>query len=77
LGIQELVEKFGPVYVNSVGKHVPVQYIGEQHVVEDIGFIPSFADWVHSIPREKWMHSKPTSYRRHRTLIYHEPPQKA
>jgi hypothetical protein len=29
--------------------------IGEQHVIEDLGFIPSFADWVRCIRPESWM----------------------
>jgi hypothetical protein len=29
--------------------------IGEQHVREDLGCIPSFADWVKAIRPEPWM----------------------
>ena len=29
--------------------------IGEQHVREDLGFIPGFADWVRCIRPEPWM----------------------
>jgi hypothetical protein len=29
--------------------------VGEQHVREDLGFIPSFADWVKAIRPEPWM----------------------
>ena len=29
--------------------------VGEQHVREDLGFIPSFADWARMIPPEPWM----------------------
>ena len=29
--------------------------MGEQHVREDLGFIPSFADWVKAIRPEPWM----------------------
>jgi hypothetical protein len=28
---------------------------GEQHVREDLGFTPSFADWVKAIRHEPWM----------------------
>jgi len=59
LGIQQLIERFGAYYTNSVGKSVPMKQIGEQHVVEDIGFIPSFSDWVREIPVSKWMRGKP------------------
>ena len=31
------------------------RWIGEQHVKEDLGFIPSFADWVKAIRPEPWM----------------------
>ena len=46
---------FGITIVNSIGRHVPVRLIGEQHVFEDLGRIPSFADWVRCIRREPWM----------------------
>ena len=39
----------------STGRVVPVRLIGEQHVVEDLGFIPSFADWVRCIRPQPWM----------------------
>jgi len=34
---------------------IPTRWIGEQHVIEDLGFIPSFADWVKAIRPEPWM----------------------
>jgi hypothetical protein len=34
---------------------IPVRWIGEQHVRENLGFIPSFADWVRAIRPEPWM----------------------
>ena len=46
---------FGPTITVSTGRVVPVRLIGEQHVVEDLGFIPSFADWVRCIRPEPWM----------------------
>lgn len=54
-GIFALEEKFGTTITNSDGRVVPVRLIGEQHVQEDLGFIPSFADWVRCIPPEPWM----------------------
>lgn len=45
-GIYWAAEKFGTTITNSEGKHVPVRVIGEQHVLEDLGFIPSLADWL-------------------------------
>jgi hypothetical protein len=46
---------FGATIVNADGKHVPVRLIGEQHVIEDLGFIPSFADWGRLIAPQAWM----------------------
>lgn len=54
-GIFELERTFGASIVNSDGKQVPVRYIGEQHVREDMGFIPTVADWFRNIRRENWM----------------------
>src|SRR5258708_6169383 len=42
-----LAEKlFGVAIVNSEGKQVPVRYVGEQHVKEDLGRIPSAQEWL-------------------------------
>lgn len=46
---------FGVMLTISTGRIVPVRVIGEQHVKEDLGFIPSFADWVSCIRPEPWM----------------------
>src|SRR3990167_1599890 len=45
-GIFMLETLFGPTIVNADGRTVPVRLVGEQHVREDLGFIPSFADWA-------------------------------
>jgi len=46
---------FGVTITISTGRVVPVRLIGEQHVIEDLGFIPSFADWVRCIRAEPSM----------------------
>jgi hypothetical protein len=46
---------FGPTVTISTGRVIPTRWIGEQHVREDLGFIPSFADWVKTIRPEPWM----------------------
>jgi hypothetical protein len=46
---------FGPTITISTGRVVPLRLIGEQHVREDLGFIPSFADWARRIRPEPWM----------------------
>ena len=32
-----------------------MRWVGEQHVREDFGRIPSFADWARAIRPEPWM----------------------
>lgn len=46
---------FGSTITLSTGRAIPVRWIGEQHVREDLGFIPSFADWMKAIRPEPWM----------------------
>ena len=51
-----LAEKlFGVAIVNSDGKQVPVRYVGEQHVREDLGRIPTAQDWLLQITPQRWM----------------------
>ena len=46
---------FGQTITLDTGRIVPTRLIGEQHVIEDLGFIPSFVDWVRCIRPEPWM----------------------
>jgi hypothetical protein len=46
---------FGITITNSAGRDVPVRMIAELHIVEDLGRIPSFADWVRCIKPKPWM----------------------
>lgn len=46
---------FGHTLTNSDGKIIPVRFIGEQHVQEDCGFIPTVQDWFTEIVPKAWM----------------------
>ena len=46
---------FGITITNSAGRVIPVRLIAEQHILEDLGRVPSFADWVRCIKPEAWM----------------------
>jgi hypothetical protein len=46
---------FGVTLTLSTGKLIPTRWIGERHVLEDLGRIPSFADWARTIRPEPWM----------------------
>ena len=56
-GIQWMIEKFGHVVTNSDGKVIPTKIIGEQHVKEDCGFVPTIQDWTSVITQnpKDWM----------------------
>lgn len=57
LGIFDAERLFGITLTNSAGRVVPVRLVGEQHVREDCGFLPTPQDWlVHLAPRT-WMNA--------------------
>ena len=54
-GIFQLEALFGATILNAEDRVVPVRMIGEQHVQQDLGFVPSFADWARLIEPHPWM----------------------
>ena len=56
-GVVECEERFGVIIYNSDNKKVPVKSIAEQHIREDLGFIPSVQDWFREIKLKSWMAS--------------------
>lgn len=55
---------FGTTITNSDGRVVPVRFIGEQHVKEDLGHIPSMQDWFSCIQPQRWMREQPVKVER-------------
>lgn len=59
---------FGVYIVNSENKKVSVRDIGEQHCLEDFGFIPTAQDFLEEIEYKPWMsgraHGFPPSQRK-------------
>jgi hypothetical protein len=45
-GIFILETLWGQTLTLSTGRVIPTRWAGEQHVQQDLGFIPSFADWM-------------------------------
>lgn len=48
-GIAMAIEKFGPAFtveVNGKPRDIPTRLLAEQHVIEDMGFIPTMAWWL-------------------------------
>lgn len=55
-GIFMCEQVFGTVLTRkSDGRTVPIRAIGEQHVLEDMGRIPTPQDWFKNMPLEAWM----------------------
>jgi hypothetical protein len=54
-GIFQCEREFGVAIKNSDGRMVPTRWIGEQHVKEDLGIIPSLQDWLSCIQPQRWM----------------------
>lgn len=50
---------FGVTLTNSDGKRIPVRLIGEQHVKDDLGWVPTVKDWLSGLKVEKWMQRTP------------------
>ena len=41
MGVADAVEHFGGTITNSRGRKVPTRLLAEQHLVEDLGFVPT------------------------------------
>lgn len=58
-GIFWCEERFGPTITVTLDdgrvKQVPTRLVGEQHVIEDCGFIPTIENWLDELPRKEWM----------------------
>ena len=54
-GIFLLEKIFGKTITNSVGREVHVRDIGEQHVIEDLNFIPTLSDYLDCMEMRPWM----------------------
>jgi hypothetical protein len=55
-GIFWAEQKFGTYIINSDGKMIPVRFIGEQHVMEDLGWIPTIKDYLDKMEVTGWMY---------------------
>lgn len=61
-GIYIVSQVFGDLMTNSEGKTVSVRDVAEEHIIEDLGFIPTVQDWLEGMKIQPWMSgSKKTS----------------
>lgn len=54
-GIFLMESIFGRTLRLSSGKEIPTRWVGEQHVTEDLGRIPSASEWLSAIAPAPWM----------------------
>lgn len=58
-GIYLAERVFGINITNSDGKTVSVRDIAEQHVIDDMGRIPTVSDYLNEMPFYNWLGGKP------------------
>jgi len=58
-GIFQCERQFGVTLKNTDGRDVPVRQVGEQHVKDDLGWIPTVKDWLSNLKFEPWMSRTP------------------
>jgi len=58
-GIFQCEQRFGVAIELSSGIKIPTRWIGEQHVKEDLGRIPSVQDWLECLQPKPWMGKTP------------------
>lgn len=62
-GIFLCEQVFGINITNSDGKLVSVRDIGEQHVIDDMGTIPTIQDYLKDMPFYPWLGGMPKTSR--------------
>lgn len=63
-GIYLCEQVFGTCIGISTGKIVQVRDIGEHHVIEDMGRIPTVQDYLEGMPFYDWLGGKPRKTRK-------------
>lgn len=57
-GVYLAEQVFGNTFFTSDGKEVSVRTIAEQHIHDDMGWIPTVKDWMKNLPIEPWMEGR-------------------
>lgn len=55
---------FGTTITNSDGNEVCSRDIAEDHIIEDIGFIPTITKWLDGVKPEPWMAGGVSRYKK-------------
>lgn len=59
LGIYVAETVFGTYITNSEGRDVSVRDVGEEHVLQDMGRIPTVQDYLEEMPAYNWLGGLP------------------
>jgi len=70
-GIYLCERLFGHTIKNCDQKEIPTRILAEEHILEDLGFIPTVEHWLAEMPLRKWM-----SGSRKKNKLEPEPPNK-
>lgn len=54
-GIYVAEKVFGDYITNSAGEMISVRDVAEEHVFQDLGFIPSMEKWLNAMTPQNWM----------------------
>jgi hypothetical protein len=54
-GVQVCERVFGPVFRLECGRELSVRTLAERHILEDLGTIPTLADWLRHTDVAPWM----------------------
>jgi hypothetical protein len=54
-GIFIAEQLFGVYFINSSGREICTRDIAEDHIVQDLGFIPTIEKWLDHLPIHPWM----------------------
>ena len=57
-GVWLCQQVFGRTITTSTGREVPTRLVAERHVEEDLGWLPSPADYIKGMPVQQWMGGK-------------------
>lgn len=58
-GIFLCEQLFGITIENTVRQKIPVRLIAEQHIQDDLGWIPTVEDWLCNLEVQPWMTQTP------------------
>jgi primase-polymerase (primpol)-like protein len=54
-GCYVVEQVFGRTRINSDGKEYSTRDIAEEHILQDLGFIPTAEQWLNNMTLQKWM----------------------